>query len=293
MPITKECENCRKEFTVRAAWGHRRFCGEACWRESRNSAHSTKNCIECGNEFTVTRRRENAKKFCSLSCVRTHETKHGRVASQVAPVVFRCKTCSKPFEFKPAYLTAYRKKFGRDPLYCSIPCSADGRRSDTQAKSVFTCLQCGKVNPMKRYAASDGSRYYREQKFCDIDCKAAHQRSSALQKFEAGEYSRHIKRHGYVWISVPSLVTGKKHEMLEHRFVMSRHLGRDLLPEETVHHINGIRADNRIENLELFSSRHGPGQRVTDKVAFAVEILLLYPEFAKDAGYELHKVPPA
>ena len=64
--------------------------------------------------------------------------------------------------------------------------------------------------------------------------------------------------------------------ILEHRFIMESHIGRSLFPEETVHHKNGVRDDNRIENLELWSSSHPSGQRIEDKLSWAYEIISLY-----------------
>lgn len=82
----------------------------------------------------------------------------------------------------------------------------------------------------------------------------------------------YIDSNGYRNISVD----GKSYK--EHRYVMAQHIGRDLLDCEEVHHLNGIRDDNRIENLELWSTSQPYGQRVRDKIKWAKEILALYGE---------------
>lgn len=73
-----------------------------------------------------------------------------------------------------------------------------------------------------------------------------------------------------------SMATGRDRQILEHRYVMSQHLGRPLLVSEEVHHLNGVRHDNRIENLELWVRSQPAGQRPEDLVAWAREILERY-----------------
>jgi hypothetical protein len=101
--------------------------------------------------------------------------------------------------------------------------------------------------------------------------------SHYAEKYEHGSYewfmnclpNRYAPRpSGYVWLY---FLGGLK--MSEHRFVKAQQEGRLLLPEETVHHKNGIRHDNRPENLELMVGAHGKGQRPEDMIEWHREQL--------------------
>lgn len=108
--------------------------------------------------------------------------------------------------------------------------------------------------------------------FCSRECRTAARRE---------EGRRFLNANGYAIVGVPADYPGARRngnygQIFEHRKVMQDMLGRPLLPEENVHHKNGVRDDNRPENLELWTRSQPSGQRVEDKIRWAREFLQQY-----------------
>ncbi len=173
-----------------------------------------------------------------------------------------------------------------------LPCSVDGCGRKVRAKGLC-CAHWSRVKKIgtvgndpiriwsgltagKRCSISGCDHPAHVRSYCKLHYarwKAHGDALATVRTVSPKGTRRHKDLSGYVTIYDP---TNRHYGIKEHRKVMQGILGRSLAPGETVHHRNGIRDDNRPENLELWSKSHCPGQRVEDHVTWARQILKMY-----------------
>lgn len=224
----------------------------------------TYKCKNCGRAFEsprITRPPLHCSRACSFAGPKKTLTKV-------------CKACGKEFSGTPSLLK--RRE------YCSNACHQSTRKTKEQR----VCEKCG-----KEFTTQKG----RTGRYCSIECRLACPKDqielkcltcgnpfevssfrAKIAKYCSPECSSHGKRNGENNYRVLRV---KGRYIKEHRYVMEQFLGRELFRHENVHHKNGDRGDNRLENLEVWSSSQPSGQRIADKLAHAREILALYENY--------------
>jgi len=132
-----------------------------------------------------------------------------------------CQNCKISFTKKSKINNSARK-------FCSRKCYLEWKAIVGRVKLV--CQQCGKNFTRQKWVPS------KSYICCSRKCHTEFQRKDRV-----------INGNGYVAIWVDD------QKVLEHRFVMEQYLGRSLLENEIVHHINNNRTDNRVENLQVMT----------------------------------------
>ena len=156
----------------------------------------------------------------------------------------QCAICEKGFQYRAGL---GRRRWTRQQT-CSLSCRYQHQSLLSRGpRRTKYCRRCGRVF----YVLPSGARI----QCCSVQCAADLRRKNGLPEGK-------ILNTGYHGISRNGVI------QLEHRWKMEQELNRPLRPGEVVHHRNGNRMDNRIENLELFPShaehmrqRHNPRDR--------------------------------
>lgn len=185
-----------------------------------------------------------------------------------------CTYCLSTFKLAGKICSAClrKKRLEKDKKPCS-QCQRTGililNRSD------WLCTTCDRKKKDAEIAGFREKRIKQNRRFqrlyrgyCleDLD-KPAKEKSKGWWKTSCGYILIHNPKH-------PN--ANSKGCLFQHTFIMSEYLGRPLEKNETVHHKNGIRDDNRIENLELWHKGQPSGQRLEEKITWAKEFLEKY-----------------
>ena len=208
----------------------------------------------------------------SKSCRKCGETKprsefHRRAASKDG-LQFYCKACKRIPGLSPHRVTRppFKPSLAQQLDICDAyeageTLASIGERLDANPKSIWYVLENHSVQ--RRRGGYEAGKYQGEKSW---NWKGGTHKTS----------QGYIRRRLIPDDPFIDMATGPHNLVFEHRYVMARHLGRCLLPEEDVHHKNGLRDDNRLENLELWCTSHQRGQRVEDLVEWAQAILDRY-----------------
>lgn len=166
-----------------------------------------------------------------------------------APVVsMKCLQCGVAYHKKESLVASVRAD-GYESKYCGMECQQKARKKpDTWL--LLECFQCGDPVYKPRSHHESAKKMGCTKTFCSFECVSKH-------KFSGGSL-----HGGYRIVIHPST----KKKILQHRLVWEQAHG-PLPSGATVHHRNGDKLDNRLENLELWVSNHGRGQRLLDLAA--------------------------
>lgn len=173
-----------------------------------------------------------------------------------------CETCGKEIK---VWNWQLKRKWGR---YCSKKCAGKRHRGETERHRRGTEKRYCKVCKAEFWVQQARIKK-RQGIYCSKSCRAKdltpEQEGIRNWNWKGGKWFD--KTNGYVFVWTPEKVKiGKKeprirHRYLpEHRLVMEKYLERKLNPWEFIHHKNGIKNDNRLENLELMTKRVHQGK---------------------------------